>query len=290
MTRIIILATATAALLGMSGATRAAIVKFTPAEGYVTGDANFQGVSASNASGDTFNVEATFTLLGNNENHTNNLQDFEEFAFTLNVTETSGPAPGGVLGAALAYEDDLDPDELQLRLVNNASGSISLGDASNYVGHTFTMLVKYTKLDTTNYSIEASIDSLDDAAPAFEVSDPLAAVTGEFSNASEVYGVIQAVPASLAPYSGLEVDEFKFDEPDLVPITPVVLSDAFVIKSFHYINDNVTLLQVSSNLLEDQWQDLAGSEVVGGFEEARYIFSSGNSTGDTVYTRVKFLP
>lgn len=319
---------AAVALLGFGATAQDAVVNFTTNEGYVAGSqllahpdwaaqgqwtiqavgdgvaqdlsggyvrGNYQGLGASNQEGDLFTVAATFSLIGDYTYDTNNLPDYAEPAFILNTTETGGGTPPGVIGCALALDDDLDPPELDLRLVSNASGSISLGNVSNYNGHTFTMSLEITKTGPTNYTATATLDSLDDAAPAFEVMDSDIVVIGSFAEATLVYGVMQGMPSAAQYYGGVEVDQFTYDSvlyvPGEVAFTPVLVPDVLVVDTLQlFITEGQTQLELASDPVAEDWTGLDGTLTDPGPRNVRYIIPPEDITSDDVFVRVVGIP
>ena len=246
--------------------------------GYIR--ASYLGAAAPNNIVDSFRVSATFALLGDFFSSTNNLPNFAETAFVLNITETRLDAPPGVMGAAIAVEDDVEPPELELRLVGAAGGSIRLGSATNYNGHTFVLDVEYTRTDATTYTVVARLDSLDDAGPPLTVVDMAAVPPRSFSDSGEVFGFMQAVPAVAEYYNGVEVEKFSFEtvEPDSVSFTPVFVDALSAVDGYQFFTD-LSVLQVSTNL--PVWQDVPDS--ISDAPDRRYILSDRPDAPITYY-------
>lgn len=228
--------TALAGLL-IAGVAQAVVVDFTAGEGYADGDnlgwhpdwlaqdqwkndnsvgdgvvrtpvgdfirGHYTGLTAGNGIGAELTIGATFNMVGNMNVSTNVDAGWKEGIYTLDVTEQlTSTAPSGRMEGGIYMSRT--SNELQLK----AGGQTAvIGNAADFDGHSWALSVSWTKTTATDYAVEASIDSLDDAAGAWTVSGT-ATPAATLSGAPTVQAFFKALPTAGLNYSGVEVDQF----------------------------------------------------------------------------------
>ena len=149
---------------------------------------------------------------------------FQQNVFSLDLTEQESTTPSGGVGVTLAR--DLG-ENLELRLAGAAS--VDLGPAADFNDHTFVFTANWTRVNATDYSVVASIDSLDDMAPAFEITGTITPPS-TLADASAVYAFFNSLPggadADLGSWDAVQIDRFKFDVidvfDDVIPVAPAL--------------------------------------------------------------------
>ncbi|MBK1832459.1 PEP-CTERM sorting domain-containing protein [Roseibacillus ishigakijimensis] len=179
-------------------------------------------VGHDNSVGSTASISSTFTLLGEYDatadapQIANITMDWQEGIFVHGLSDqTDQAAPdlrGSTVGLYFEPSGTADPDTLELR--GAGLTTVSLGSASLYNGHTWTLAVDYTHTGAGSYTVTASLDSLNDAAPAFTATGT--ATLGDLAGASLLHGVSQSLPVGGTTggnrnvYDGISVSEYSF--------------------------------------------------------------------------------